>query len=117
MNDYMLCRLSALTYVPRMNVEIKSREQRILELIEFYDSPGWNPFTIYPLGRRTLKQGFTQALVYSLMIILQILNLVLFALWPLCILLRLPIILMLMIFFSSTKLIFFKQQWNILEYT
>ena len=112
----MFCRLSVLTYVPRMNVEVKSREQRILELIEFYDSSGWNPFNIYPLGRRTLKQGLAQALVYLFMTILQILNLVLFALWPLCILLRLPITLMLMTFFSSTKLIFFKQQWNMLIY-
>ena len=102
--------------VSRMDVETKSRDQRILELTEFYDTSWWNPFNLYPLGRRNMKKKCIQAIVCLLVILLQVLNLILFTLWPLMIILRLPATLLLMIFFSSTKLIFFKQQWNVLIY-
>ena len=63
---------------------------------------------------------FQNAVLYWLLVIflyiIQNFNYILYKLWPVIMVFRLPFILCLMIFHSSTKLIFFKRSWNKIIY-
>jgi hypothetical protein len=92
------------------------KETMVSELIEYYNSNRWNPFNINPEGRNNFFKALSHFLVVVSLWILQAVNVLLFVLWPVVMVMRLPIILLVMIFLSSTKLIFFKEPWNMVVY-
>ena len=90
-----------------------NKTQMIDKLEDYYASNNWNPLYI---SDEELYKLIIYCLLVTFLYILQFLNYVLYMLWPAIMFLRLPIVLFLMIFHSSTKLIFFKRSWNKIIY-
>ena len=97
--------------------EVIDRSMFVDKLDAFYDSDDWNPFHFEIL--RDL-QALWQLLLYIVLVIflhvLQLFNLISYVLLHFVMLLRIPLALALMVFFSSTKLIFLRKTWNKLMY-
>ena len=74
----------------------------------------WNPFNLNPEGTDLLPKLIKHILVVTALWALQIANIFLYCAWPFIMLCRLPFVLILLIFFSSTKLVFLKRSWNLL---
>ena len=83
----------------------------------YYDSQDWNPFFFTSFGKMDrLYQYIMYKLVEILLFVAQIVNIIMYSVWHLIIFLRIPIVLTLMIFYSSTKLIFLRRTWNKVMY-
>ena len=90
-------------------------EMMIDALSDHYASDNWNPIDITGEIDALYKVVIYGALVIFLYI-LQFFNVIFYILWLVIMFLRLPVVLFLMIFHSSTKLIFFKRSWNKIIY-
>jgi hypothetical protein len=90
-----------------------NKKQIVDKLERYYASEEWNPLFI---NDEELYRAILYWLLVIFLYILQCLNCVLYILWPLIMFFRLPCVLCLMIFHSSTKLIFFKRSWNKIIY-
>ena len=100
-----------------LRAEDGDKTQYVNALDDYYDSQDWNPFQFSCFGRlERLYQYLMYKVVESLLYVAQIVNIIAYSVWPLIMFLRIPIVLMLMIFYSSTKLIFFRRSWNKIIY-
>jgi hypothetical protein len=84
-------------------------------LTTHYASDDWNPLNV--MGDiDSFPKGIAYCIMVGLLCALQLLHIVLYMIFSIIMFLRIPVVLFLMIFLSSTKLIFFKRSWNKLIY-
>jgi len=93
-----------------------TRDEVIRLIAEYYADPGWNPFNLHPAGRDSFPKFMLHFCVVIALWTYQIFVLICFAIWPFLLALRLPFVLVLIVFLAITKVMFFKRPWNLLVF-
>jgi len=91
-------------------------DELIKDLIIFYESPSWNPFYLHAKADNFIVKIFKIACLGAFLGSFQIFILILYLIWPIIMLLRIPLVLLLMMFYTMTNLIFLRRSWNLLVY-